>query len=117
MNASGWIQLALFVAALVAVTKPLGVYLLRVLDPEVAGARPFLERPMGRLERLLYRALRVDPARDQSWAAYAGAMLLFSVVSMGMTYGVLRLQDRLPLNPQGLGPVAPALAFNTAASF
>ncbi|HEX8915051.1 MAG TPA: potassium-transporting ATPase subunit KdpA [Humisphaera sp.] len=117
MTTSGWIQLALFVAALLAVTRPMGLYLLRVLDPGVAGRRPALERPLGWLERLLYRALRVDPARDQSWRGYAGAMLLFSVVTMGMTYAVLRLQDRLPLNPQNLGPVAPALAFNTAASF
>src|SRR5689334_10713168 len=98
MNASGWIQLGVYVAVLVAITKPMGVYLYEVLDPKRAGRRPFLEPVLGWLERLCYRILRVDPEKEQSWKAYAVAMLLFSLVTMLMTYGILRLQDLLPLN-------------------
>jgi len=117
VNGSGWIQLILFAGVLVALTKPMGVYLLRVLDPKRAGGETFLRPALGWLERLCYRVLRVDPDREQTWKAYAVAMLLFSAVGMLMTYGILRLQDLLPLNPQKLGKVGEALAFNTAASF
>ena len=121
MTTSGWIQLGLFVACLAAITKPLGLYLLRVMDPAAAGSRPILERAFGPLERLCYKLLRVDPRGEQTWVQYALATLVFSVVTMLGTYGVLRLQDSLPfqrqMNPQGLVAVAPALAFNTAASF
>ena len=117
MNASGWIQLALYIGALLALRKPIGIYLLQVLDPDRAGRRPFLDPVLGPLERLCYKILRVDPRREQTWKSYAVAMLVFSAVSMLMTYGILRLQDSLPLNPQGLPKVGDALAFNTAASF
>ncbi|HEY7088890.1 MAG TPA: potassium-transporting ATPase subunit KdpA [Tepidisphaeraceae bacterium] len=117
MNALGWIQLVLYVAVLVAITKPIGIYLQQVLDPKQAGRRPFLEPVLRWLERICYRILRVNPEREQTWKAYAVAMLMFSLVTMLMTYGILRLQDSLPLNPQGLAKVSDALAFNTAASF
>jgi K+-transporting ATPase ATPase A chain len=117
MTASGWIQLALFIGVLVAITKPMGIYLHQVLDPKRAGRKPFLEPALGWLERLCYRVLGVDPEREQSWKVYAICMLLFSVAGMLMTYFILRLQDVLPLNPQSLGKVTDALAFNTAASF
>jgi K+-transporting ATPase ATPase A chain len=117
MNASGWIQLLLFVAVLVAVTKPMGVYLFRVLDPKRAGREPFLRPVLGWLERLCYKVIRVSPEREQTWKAYAVAMLIFSLVTMLMTYGILRLQDHLPLNPQQMAKVGDALAFNTSASF
>src|SRR5262245_51753981 len=117
MNASGWIQLAVYVAALVALRKPLGVYLLQVLDSDTARRQPFLDPVPATLERLCYKVLRVDPTREQTWKVYAMAMLVFSAVSMLVTYGILRLQDSLPLNPQGLPKVGDALAFNTAASF
>jgi K+-transporting ATPase ATPase A chain len=117
MNASGWIQLSLYVVLLLAITKPMGIYLQQVLDPERAGRRPFLQPFLGWFERICYRILRVDPAKEQSWKAYAIAMLVFSFVSMVLTYGILRLQNSLPLNPQGLDKVPDALAFNTSASF
>jgi len=117
MTASGWIQLALFVAALVLVTKPLGIYLLQVLDPDRAGSGTFLDMILSPVERVIYWMLRIDPKKEQSWKGYAVAMLVFSIVTMVMTYGIQRLQDKLPLNPQSLSPVAGALAFNTAASF
>jgi len=117
VNSSGWIQLGLFVGLLLALTKPMGLYLVQVLDPVKSGSRPFLEPVLGPVERFVYRILGIDPGREHTWKAYAVAMLLFSAVSMLMTYAILRLQDALPLNPQRLGKVSDALAFNTAASF
>ncbi|MCX7007436.1 MAG: potassium-transporting ATPase subunit KdpA, partial [Kiritimatiellaeota bacterium] len=114
MNVSGWIQLALFVALLAALTKPMGLYLLRVLD---ASGKTWLDPVVRPLEHFTYRLLGVDPAREQSWQHYTFAMLLFSAVSCLFTYAILRLQHLLPLNPQHLGPLAPDLAFNTAVSF
>ena len=114
MNTSGWIQLALFVALLAALTKPMGLYLLRVLD---ASGKTWLDPVVRPLERLTYRLLGVDSTREQSWQHYTFAMLLFSAVSCLFTYAILRLQHLLPLNPQHLGPLAPDLAFNTAVSF
>src|SRR5688572_5247754 len=95
----------------------MGLYLIQVLDPAQSGKGPLLEPVLGRVERVVYRLLGIDPQREHTWKAYTVAMLLFSAVSMLMTYAILRLQDALPLNPQGLGKVSDALAFNTAASF
>jgi potassium-transporting ATPase potassium-binding subunit len=114
MDLSGWLQLALFVGLLFAVTKPVGVYLFRVLDP---GGKTWLDRPVKPIERLFYRILGVDPKAEQDWRRYALSLIVFSLAGMLFTYAVLRLQHRLPFNPQGFGPVKPDLAFNTAASF
>ena len=114
MNASGWLQLALFVTALALITRPMGLYLMRVLD---AQGRTWLDPLLRPLERLTYRVMGVDPSREQDWRQYTLSMLLFSLVSCLFTYVILRLQDRLPLNPQGFGPMSPHLAFNTAVSF
>ena len=122
MTANGWIQLGAFVALLLLLTKPLGVFLVQVLDPDRAGndrgtGGTFLGPVLGPVERLTYRVLRVDPNREQTWVGYGTGMLLFSAVTLLLTYGVLRLQDRLPLNPQHRPAVADHLALNTAASF
>jgi len=114
MQTSGWLELALFIAALGAITKPMGLYLMRVLD---AGGKTWLDPVVRPLERLTYRIMGVDSNREQDWKQYTFAMLLFSVVSCLFTYALLRLQHLLPLNPQGLGSVSPDLAFNTAVSF
>jgi K+-transporting ATPase ATPase A chain len=114
MDLSGWLQLALFVGLLFAVTKPLGLYLIRVLEPE---GRTWLDRPVKPVERFLYRVLGIDPKTEQDWRRYARSLIVFSLVGLLFTYAVLRLQHLLPLNPQRLGPVRPDLAFNTAASF
>jgi len=114
MNLSGWLQLALFVGLLVAVTKPLGLYLVRVLEPD---GKTWLDRPVKPIERLLYRLLGVDPKVEQDWRRYTLSLLVFSLAGLLFTYAVLRLQHVLPLNPQGFGAVRPDLAFNTAASF
>ena len=122
MTMSGWIQLAIYVLLLVAITKPLGIYLVRVLDPEQAGGGTFLDPVFGWLERLIYRVLHVDPKREQDWKQYGIAMLIFSLVTAAMTYGILRLQDHLPLhhNLDGLQnrtAMTGDLAFDTSASF
>jgi len=111
---SGWIQFGLFVIALILITKPMGLYLLQVLN---ASGRTWLDPVLRPLERLTYSLMGVDPKREQNWKQYTFAMLAFSLVSCLFTYAILRLQNVLPLNPQGLGPVSPDLAFNTATSF
>ncbi|GAC1348340.1 MAG: potassium-transporting ATPase subunit KdpA [Myxococcales bacterium] len=108
MTAAGWIQIALFFAAVLALTRPLGRYLFRVFE----GPRPVLPG----LERRVLRLCGTDGA-EQSWAAYAFSLLAFSFLGMVVSYALQRLQQVLPFNPQHLAAVEPALAFNTAASF
>jgi len=110
----GWIEFAVFLGSLALLTKPVGLYLAGILDGD--GPAP-LRKIFQPVERLLFRALGVDPAREQDWKSYAKSLLIFSGTGFAFTFAVLRLQNILPLNPQGFGPVGPALAFNTAASF
>jgi K+-transporting ATPase ATPase A chain len=114
MEASGWLQFALYFAALVLITKPMGLYLLQVLD---ANGRTWLDPVLRPLERLTYRLMGVDRNKEHDWKQYTLALLLFSLVGCLFTYAILRLQNILPLNPQGLGAVSTHLAFNTAVSF
>ena len=114
MNSHQWLELALFIGALVLVTKPLGLYINRVLNP---NGRTWLDPVLRPLEKLTYRVLGLDPQKEQGWKQYAFATLLFSLVSLLFTYAILRLQQFLPLNPQHLGALSPHLAFNTAVSF
>jgi len=114
MEASGWLQFALYFAALVLITKPMGLYLLQVLD---ANGRTWLDPVLRPLERLTYRLIGVDSSKEHNWKQYTLAMLLFSLVGCLFTYAILRLQNILPLNPQGLPAVSDDLAFNTAVSF
>ncbi|MGO8676819.1 MAG: potassium-transporting ATPase subunit KdpA [Limisphaerales bacterium] len=114
MRAMDWLQLGLFVAAVTLITKPMGLYLVRVLD---ANGRTRLDPVLKPLEQLTHRLMGVKSDKEQDWKEYAFAMLLFSLVSCLFTYGILRLQQFLPLNPQGFGPLSPDLAFNTATSF
>jgi K+-transporting ATPase ATPase A chain len=109
MTASGWVQVAIFSIAVLLVTRPLGVYVLRVYDGSLAWLRP--------VERLIYRMAGVDAAEDQHWTRYGASMLLFSVASMLLTYLVLRIQQLLPMNPQHFGALPGRQAFETAASF
>jgi K+-transporting ATPase ATPase A chain len=113
MTANGWFQIGLYLLLLLAITKPLGVYMARVFSSEKTFMDPVL-RPV---ERLLYRVTGVDETHEMRWTEYAIAMLLLSVVSMILLYVILRVQRWLPWNPQHFGAVAPDLAFNTAASF
>jgi K+-transporting ATPase ATPase A chain len=114
MDIFGWIQLALYVLILLLLTKPVGLYLFRVLDAE---GKTFLDLFLKPVEKLFYRILGLSTKKEQDWKQYTVSMLLFSLVGLLFTYAILRLQHLLPLNPQGLGPVSPDLAFNTAASF
>ncbi|HEY4984797.1 MAG TPA: potassium-transporting ATPase subunit KdpA [Verrucomicrobiae bacterium] len=114
MQTSGWLQLALFVVALAVITKPMGLYLMQVLD---TNGRTWFDPVLRPLERLTYRLMGVRAGQEQDWRQYTWAMLLFSLVGCVFTYAILRLQNHLPLNPQGLGALTPHLAFNTAVSF
>ena len=112
MTPVGWIQVLVFAAVVLAVTRPLGAYLFRVYE----GPQP-LPRLLGPVERGLYRLSGVDARREQTWVEYAFSLLAFSALSLLVTYALLRLQHRLPLNPQKFPAVPADLAFNTAVSF
>src|SRR5437879_2561088 len=99
-----WLQFVLFVGALVLITKPMGLYLVRVLD---ANGKTWLDWLVKPLERVTYRLLRVDPKEEHDWKRYTFAMLVFSLVSALFTYAILRLQHLLPLNPQKFGALSP----------
>src|SRR5882724_3711951 len=113
MTLNGWIQILLYITVIFAITKPLGNYMYRVFE----GDRQPLPRLFGAIERLLYKLCGVDPNQHQDWKQYTLAMLVFSAITLLVTYGIERFQHVLPLNPQNFPPVAPDLAFNTAASF
>ena len=115
MTANGWLQILLFFAALLAVTKPLGVFMTRVFS----GEKTFLDPVLRPIERLIYRCCGIDDTREMDWKEYTVAMLLFSVVSMLALYLIERVQGLkfMPWNPQHLANVGSDLAFNTAASF
>jgi potassium-transporting ATPase potassium-binding subunit len=114
MDIYGWVQLAAFIGLLLLLTKPVGLYLVHVLDGD---GHTFLDLVLKPVELFFYRIFRVDRKREQDWKQYTGSLLMFSLVGLLFTYLILRLQHLLPLNPQGLGPLRPDLAFNTAASF
>jgi potassium-transporting ATPase potassium-binding subunit len=113
VTANGYLQLILYLVVLLALAKPLGLYMARVYE----GRAPGLEPALGPLERLCYRLGGVRREEEMGWKAYAGAMLLFNLVGVLVVYGLQRLQGVLPLNPQGFGAVSPDSSFNTAASF
>ena len=103
MSAIGWLQIALFLLLIFALTKPLGIFMARVFSRE----RTFLDPVLRPLERLLYRLTGVDENREMEWKEYAVSMLLFSAVSMLALYLIQRVQGHLPFNPQGFGAVNP----------
>ncbi len=109
MTAIGWLEILVFSFAVLAVTKPVGVYLVKVYDGSVRWLAP--------VERAIYRLGGIDPNEDQHWTRYAAGLLVFSAVSMLVTYVALRLQNHLPLNPFHRDAVLDRQAFETAASF
>src|SRR5579883_670195 len=113
MTLNGWIQIALFSVIIVLITRPLGAHMTRVFN----GEHHFLSPLLGPVERAIYRICGVDEQTEQHWTIYAIAMLLFTLVGFVVLYAMQRLQAVLPFNPQGMDPVAPDLAFNTAVSF
>ncbi|GLK56893.1 K+-transporting ATPase ATPase A chain [Methylopila capsulata] len=113
MTINGWMQIALFCALVLALTRPLGGFLARLY----AGERTFLHPVIGPVESGFYRLSGVRPGAEQGWASYALAMLAFNLAGFAAVYGLLRLQGVLPFNPQGFSGVTPDLALNTAISF
>ncbi|HEX3144280.1 MAG TPA: potassium-transporting ATPase subunit KdpA [Pyrinomonadaceae bacterium] len=121
MTLIGWLQILLFTAIIVAITKPVGVFMTRVFNGERTILHPIL-RP---LERIIYRLTGVDEKREMPWTEYATAMLIYSLTSLLLLYLIQRVQYYLPLNPQKLPGVDSSAtatgfvgsAFNTAAAF
>jgi K+-transporting ATPase ATPase A chain len=114
MQTSSWIQLALVLLIWLATAKPLGLFLVKVLD---SRGKTFLDPILGPIERLIYKIIGVDPHEEQDWKQYSVSMLMVSGVSALFTYAILRLQQHLPMNPAGFGPMSEHLAFDTAISF
>lgn len=122
MTGIGWLQILLFVVALLAITKPLGTYMKRVME----GESTWLDPVMKPIEAVIYKVGGVDETIDMHWTRYAFSMLAFSLITLLFTYGLLRLQGSLPFNPMGFSTaqapgygtaMTPDLAFNTAVSF
>jgi len=122
MTLNGWLQILVFIAIIVAVTKPIGVFMTHLFE----GQRTFLHPLLRPVERLIYRLTGVDEEREMHWTEYASSMLLFSLVSLLLLYFIQRLQAYLPFNPQKLAGVDSAAgatsgyvasAFNTAVAF
>src|SRR5512135_3930198 len=91
----GWVQIAVFVIVLIALTPPLGAYMARVYTP---GETVLLERAFGRFERLLYRVLRVDINDGQDWKRYGRSLLVFSLIGWLVMYTILRTQTIHPFS-------------------
>jgi K+-transporting ATPase ATPase A chain len=113
MNLNGIVQIVLYVGVLLALVKPLGSFMARVYQGEPCG----LDRVLGPLENLIYRACGIRREEEMTWQSYTGALLLFSLVGVLFLYLLQRLQGMLPLNPQGMPAVSPDSSFNTAVSF
>jgi K+-transporting ATPase ATPase A chain len=113
MTLNGWLQILLYFAVVLLVTKPMGTFMAKVFARE----RTWLDPLMRPIEKSLYKITRVDEGSEMRWTEYSIATLLFSGVSMLVLYLLERTQQWLPLNPQKFAPVPADLAFNTAASF
>ncbi len=113
MTANGIFQILLFIAVIIALAKPVGAFMAKVF----AGERTWLHRILRPVETAVYKLCGIDETAEQTWTRYAGSALVFSLVSLLFTYLILRVQQWLPLNPQGLGNVAADLGWNTAVSF
>ena len=122
MTFIGWVQIAAYCLVLLLLTRPIGVYMTQVMEEDGGLLHPLLSP----FERLCYKLIGVNPDEDMHWTKYAFALLAFSFVGAVLTYGILRLQGTLPLNPMGFSTASapayattmtPDLAFNTAMSF
>ena len=113
MTLNGWLQIVLFMAAVLVLAKPMGSYMTAVFERR----KTFLDPVLGPCERLLYRITGVEADEEMRWTQYAIAMLVFSAATLLLTYIIERLQAYLPWNPQHLPGVESSLALNTAISF
>ena len=113
MTLNGWIQIAVFCAIIVALVKPLGWYMTKVMTGEPTFLSPVL-RPV---ERLLYAGAGIDEREEQHWLTYTVAMLAVNAAGFVLLFALQRLQGALPFNPTHMGAVSPDSSFNTAISF
>jgi K+-transporting ATPase ATPase A chain len=113
MTTNGYLQIGLYLVLLALVAKPLGKYMANVLEGKPCG----VDRLLGWCERLIYRVAGIDAAREMSWQRYAFAVMWFSVIGMLALYGLQRIQNLLPFNPQNLAARSPDSSFNTSTSF
>jgi K+-transporting ATPase A subunit len=115
MTSTGLLQIFLFFLVILALTKPVGLFMARLFE----GERTFLHPVVRPLERLVYKLSGVDESNEQHWTHYAGSLLAFSLAGILLTYLIQRMQGMLPFNPQSFGGklITPDLAFNTAVSF
>jgi K+-transporting ATPase ATPase A chain len=113
MSFHGWVTIMAFLICIIAITRPLGGFLKRVLE----GEPHVLGRIFGPFERGIYRIAGIQQDREQSWSQYAIAVIVFKIICFIAVYTLLRVQGFLPLNPNSMGGVAPDLAYNTAISF
>jgi len=113
MTWEGWLQIALFTLMVIAIVKPLGAYMTRVFN----GEKTWTGLILGPVEGLFYTLAGVNAKQEQSWKAYALSMLAFNAAGFGLLYAIMRVQNHLPLDPQGFGALSEHLSFNTAVSF
>lgn len=113
MSLNGWLQITIFIAIVLLLATPVGRYMAAVFERR----KTFLDPVLLPCERLLYRLTGINPEQEMRWTEYAICMLVFSAATLILTYVLERLQQLLPLNPQHLSAVEPALALNTAISF
>lgn len=113
MTVQGWGLILVFVALVVALAKPMGLWLHALYE----GRRTPLHIVLGPVERGFYSLAGVDPNAEQGWRRYALHMLVFNLALLLLTYAVLRLQGALPMNPRELAGIGADGAFNTAISF
>lgn len=113
MTLQGWFLILAFTGILLALAKPVGLWLFALYE----GRRTPLHVVLGPVERGFYKLSGIDPTQEQGWRRYAVHMLLFNAALMFFSYAVFRLQAFLPLNPQSLGAVGEHLSFNTTISF
>ena len=102
MTLNGWLQILFYFVVVLLVTKPVGLFMVKVFNRERTWLDPVL-RPV---EKLIYKLTWVDENHEMRWTEYTIAMLLFSAVSMLVLYVIMRVQHSLPWNPQGFANVA-----------
>ncbi|MBV8812665.1 MAG: potassium-transporting ATPase subunit KdpA, partial [Acidobacteriaceae bacterium] len=115
MTQNGILQIAVYFLIILAIAKPMGVFMANLFE----GRKTLLHPALRPLEKFIYRLIGIDETTEQRWTQYTAALLAFSIFSFLFVYLLQRLQGILPLNPQGFGAgqVTPDLAFNTAVSF
>jgi K+-transporting ATPase ATPase A chain len=113
VTVNGWLQVAIYVAVLTALVPVLGGYMARVY----MGERILLERPLGWLERLIYRLIGPSTRTEQDWKSYGRTTVVFSLVFFLVLYTILRTQGIHPFNPEGFHSAPWDVTFNTTSSF